>query len=252
MGKIANKMCDYIYLTDDNPRTENPKKIRDSIKQSISSSKMTEIPSRKLAIKKAILNCKSDEALIISGKGHEITQEYIKEKKFSDKENIKKSIIIKNRFLSKDWKLNILKEIMKNKKLNKLKNFRISTNSKGNNKNKIFFGIKGKRLNGNEFADEALRNGAKLAIIQNTINPSKKIINVKSTIELLNNFSQKIRVSSFATQVAITGSSGKTSLKELLGQSLQKSYPTIFSKNSFNNKFGLPISLTNLNILWDI
>ena len=47
-----------------------------------------------------------------------------------------------------------------------------------------------------------------------------------------NKLSQKIRVSSFATQVAITGSSGKTSLKELLGQSLQKSYPTIFSKNS--------------------
>ncbi len=247
MGKIANKLCNYIYLTDDNPRTENPKKIRHSIKQSISSSKMTEIPSRKLAIRKAILNGKSDEVLIIAGKGHESTQEYIKEKKFSDREYIKKSIIIKNRLSSKDWKLNILKELIKNKKLENLKNLRISSNSKGQNKNKIFFGIKGKRLDGNKFADEALKNGAKLAILQNTSNSGKKIINVKSTLELLNKLSQKIRVSSFATQVAITGSSGKTSLKELLGQSLQKSYPTIFSKNSFNNKFGLPISLTNLN-----
>ena len=247
MGKIANKLCNYIYLTDDNPRTENPKKIRDSIKQSILPSKMTEIPSRKSAIRKAILNNKSDEILIIAGKGHESTQEYSKIKKFSDKEIIKKSIILKNRFLSKDWKLNILKEIVKNKKLDRLKNLRISTDSKTQNKGKIFFGIKGKTLNGNDFADEAIKNGAKLAILQNIKNLNKKKIKVKNTLELLIKLSQKIRTSSIATQIAITGSSGKTSLKELLGQCLKKNYSTVFSKNSFNNKFGLPLSLINLN-----
>ena len=247
MGKIANKLCNYIYLTDDNPRNENPENIRASIKKSILPSKMIEIPSRKLAIKKAILNSKSDEVLIIAGKGHENTQEYIKKNKFSDKDNIKKSIILKNKFLSNDWKLNILKEIINNKKLDRIKNLKISTNSKEQNKGKIFLGIKGKSFNGNDFADEALKNGAKLAILQNNKNDSKKKINVKSTLKLLIKFSQKIRISSNASQVAITGSSGKTSLKELLGQCLQKNYSTTFSKNSFNNKFGLPISLINLN-----
>ena len=247
MGKIANKYCSYIYLTDDNPRSENPKKIRDSIKKSILSSKMSEIPSRKLAIRRAILNSKSEEVLIIAGKGHESTQEYKKKKNFSDKENIKKSIILKNKFLSKDWKLNILKEIIKNKKLDRLRNLRISTNSKGLNKGTIFIGIKGKTLNGSDFADEALNKGAKLAILQGNIKLNKKKIKVKSTLELLNKLSQKIRISSNASQVAITGSSGKTSLKELLGQCLQKNYSTTFSKSSFNNKYGLPISLINLN-----
>ncbi len=247
MGKIANKLCNFIYLTDDNPRNESPKKIRDNIKKSILPSKMIEIPSRKLAIRKAILNSKSDEVLIIAGKGHESTQEYKIKKKFSDKDNIRKSIIFKNRYLSNDWKLNILREIIKNKKLNKLKNFKISTNSKVSNKDKIFLGIKGKSLNGNDFADEAIKNGAKLAILQNTKNLNQKKINVKNTLKLLVELSHKIRVSSSASQVAITGSSGKTSLKELLGQCLQRSYSTIFSKNSFNNKFGLPLSLINLN-----
>ena len=246
MGKIANKLCNYIYLTDDNPRNENPKKIRDSIKRSISPSKMIEIPSRKLAIENAILNSKSDEILIVAGKGHETTQEYRKKKNFSDEENIRKSIILKNKFLSNDWKLNILKEIIKNKKLDKLKNLKVSTNSKKQNKGKIFFGIKGKSLNGNDFADEALKKGAKLVILENKKNDGEKKINVKSTLELLIKLSQKIRISSDASQVAITGSSGKTSLKELLGQCLQKNYSTIFSKNSFNNKFGLPMSLINL------
>ncbi len=247
MGKIVNKLCNFIYLTDDNPRNESPKKIRDNIKKSILPSKMIEIPSRKLAIRKAILNSKSDEVLIIAGKGHESTQEYKIKKKFSDKDNIRKSIIFKNRYLSNDWKLNIIREIIKNKKLDKLKNFKISTNSKVSNKDKIFFGIKGKSLNGNDFADEAIKNGAKLAILQNTKNLNQKKINVKNTLKLLVELSHKIRVSSSASQVAITGSSGKTSLKELLGQCLQKSYSTTFSKNSLNNKFGLPISLINLN-----
>ena len=247
MGKIANKSCNFIYLTDDNPRTENPKKIRDSIKRSISRSKMIEIPSRKLAIKKAILNSKSDEVLIIAGKGHETTQEYSQKKNFSDRDNIKKSIILKNKFLSKDWKLNIFQEILKNKKLNRLKKLKISINSKGFNKGKIFFGIKGKKLEGSNFANEALKNGANLAIVQNRRKLSEKKIIVKSTFELLIKLSQHIRASSNASQVAITGSAGKTSLKELLGQCLKKSFSTIFSKNSYNNKFGLPISLINLS-----
>ena len=91
-----------------------------------------------------------------------------------------------------------------------------------------------------------MKNGAKLAIVQNCKNLNEKKINVKSTLDILIKLSHKIRISSNASQVAITGSSGKTSLKELLGQCLKKSYSTISSKKSFNNKFGLPISLINL------
>ena len=76
MGKIADKYCNKIYLTDDNPRSEDPKKIRKDIKSNISKNKLLEIPSRKRAIKSAILNIKSNEVVIIAGKGHEVFQEY--------------------------------------------------------------------------------------------------------------------------------------------------------------------------------
>ena len=52
MGKIANNYCNKIYLTDDNPRKENPDKIRKDIKINIKKNKLHEIPSRKLQ-----LNC---------------------------------------------------------------------------------------------------------------------------------------------------------------------------------------------------
>ena len=55
-----------------------------------------------------------------------------------------------------------------------------------------------------------------------------------------------IRVSSNISSIAITGSSGKTSLKEMLGQMMNKICQTSYSKKSFNNKYGVPISLFNI------
>ena len=54
MGSIANEYCSKIFLTDDNPRFENPKKIRKDIKKNISSKKVLEIPNRNLAIRNRI------------------------------------------------------------------------------------------------------------------------------------------------------------------------------------------------------
>ena len=47
--------------------------------------------------------------------------------------------------------------------------------------------------------------------------------------------------------IAITGSCGKTSLKDMLGLVLNKHFKTTFSKKSFNNKYGVPLSLFNIN-----
>ena len=71
MGKIADNHADKIYLTDDNPRTESPKKIREEIKRKIKKSKILEIPQREKAIEQAVNNLNSGEILVVAGKGHE-------------------------------------------------------------------------------------------------------------------------------------------------------------------------------------
>ena len=119
MGSIANKYCDRIYLTDDNPRFENPKVIRDQIKRKIKKKKYIEIPSRASAISKAVNELKSGDILIIAGKGHENYQEYKKKIFFSDKLEITKAIRKKNNLLSNSLKTNILTETIKNKILKK-------------------------------------------------------------------------------------------------------------------------------------
>ena len=247
MGKIANKYCDKVYLTDDNPRNENPKKIRSSIKKKINNSILFEIPDRSQAIQKATLNLNTGDILIIAGKGHENTQVYGKNKKsFSDKREIIKSIKLKNKNLSNNNKLNILNEISKSNNISlKTKINNASINSKEIKKNDIFFAIKGKNRNGNTFIQEAFKRGASLAIV-NTLKNKHKQIKVKDTLKFLTKSSSLIRDNSSSKIIAITGSCGKTSLKELVGKTLNKISSTTYSRKSFNNKFGVPLSLFNL------
>jgi len=93
MGKIANDFADKVYITDDNPRDESPKKIRKDIISSCT--KAIEIKNRYLAIKQAINNCEEGEKLLIAGKGHEDYQIIGKKiYKFSDKDTVLK--VLKN------------------------------------------------------------------------------------------------------------------------------------------------------------
>ena len=86
MGKIASKYSNEIYLTDDNPRFENPDKIRSDIKKGLKRKKIIEIPDRAKAISVAIKNLKTGEILLVAGKGHEQIQDLGKKKiYFSDK-----------------------------------------------------------------------------------------------------------------------------------------------------------------------
>ena len=248
MGKIANQYCDKVYLTDDNPRHENPKTIRNSIKKNISKSKISEISNRADAINKAIFDLKTGDILIVAGKGHEKIQEYKNVKKlFSDQIEILRNIKIKNKSLSSSFKLNILKELSNSNNISsnlKIKN--ASINSKEININDIFFAIKGKNKDGNLFIKEAFINGASLAIVNNKKKSKKKIV-VKDTLKFLTEASSTLRDNLSSKIISITGSCGKTSLKELVGQTLNKISKTTYSPKSFNNKFGVPLSLFNLN-----
>ena len=247
MGKIVNQYCDKIYLTDDNPRNESPKKIRLSIKKNINQSKVYEISDRAEAIKKAILNLKIGEILIVAGKGHENIQDYGRNKKiFSDKKEILKNIKIKNRSLSSNFKLNILKELSNSNKISKnLKINNASINSKEIKKNNIFFAIKGKNKDGNLFVQEAFKKGASL-VVSDSLKSNKRQIKVKNTLKFLTKASTVLRENTTSKIIGITGSCGKTSLKEMIGKSLNKISNATYSPKSFNNKFGVPLSLFNL------
>ena len=71
MGEIATRLSDYVIITSDNPRTEDPLKIIDDIKAGIKTDNYEVIEDRKKAIEKGIDLMNKDDILLILGKGHE-------------------------------------------------------------------------------------------------------------------------------------------------------------------------------------
>ncbi|MFC1744719.1 UDP-N-acetylmuramoyl-L-alanyl-D-glutamate--2,6-diaminopimelate ligase [Candidatus Riflebacteria bacterium] len=74
MGRIAEKWADFIYLTNDNPRSEAPGKILAEIAREMSETKYLIEPDRKKAIFRALQAGKADDIIIVAGKGHEKVQ----------------------------------------------------------------------------------------------------------------------------------------------------------------------------------
>ena len=175
MGKIAFSNCKKIYVTDDNPRSENPKKIRAEIINNIKSRNLFNIGNRSKAIENSILNADPNEIILVAGKGHEKEQIYKnKTIQISDKQIIKR-LKIKNKRLStedQNFKQNeIILRDMKNIKINKFNGFSIDSRSVKNN---LFLTLKGKNITVLNLLHKHYRR------VQSLLLPRKKQINTKA------------------------------------------------------------------------
>ena len=248
MGKIAKKYCRKIFVTDDNPRNEDPKKIRNLILKGCKKSAV-DIGNRKKAIRNAINTLQSNEILLVAGKGHESTQDYgNKIINFSDRKVIKE--VIRNKkfsFEKKNWSNFLAKKVFNNNVKN-LNYNGVSINTKTVKKNNLFFAIRGKKTDGHRHVKEAIQKGAIKSVISKKINqlPKGKSIKVQDTFASLNNLAKVTRDNTLARVIGITGSVGKTTLKNLISFTLKNYGKVHNSPHSYNNKFGVPLSLSNL------
>ena len=247
MGRVAKKYCTKIFITDDNPRNENPKKIRNSIIKGCKKIAV-EIGDRKRAIKTAIKELLPNQVLLVAGKGHESTQDYgNKVINFSDKKIIQ-NIVKKENFSSQKFSL---PNFIAKKTFSDSENVEyngVSINSKNIKKNNLFFSIRGKNVDGHKFVKQALKNGAAKCVVSKKIKgiQKNKVIRVKNVFSSLNNLAKVTRNNTPAKIIGITGSVGKTTLKNLVGFALKNYGQVYFSPHSYNNKFGVPLSVSNL------
>ena len=118
----------------------------------------------------------------------------------------------------------------------------------------IYIGIKGEKFDGNMFWKEALENGAKGVIIQDVeISQEEKntyhdkiIIVVKDTIEALKEIAKFKRSLYNIPVVAVTGSVGKTSTKDIIASVVSQKYKTLKTEGNNNNNIGLPLTILKL------
>lgn len=115
-----------------------------------------------------------------------------------------------------------------------------------------FIGIKGENYNGNDFYMEAFSKGANCAILEkkyfdyNVSDEKLTILLVDDSIEALKNIASYIRLDSEAFFVAVTGSVGKTSTRDMIYSVLKEKYSTLKTENNYNNNIGLPLTITRL------
>ena len=115
--------------------------------------------------------------------------------------------------------------------------------------NSLFISLKGDRFNGNKFAKSAIENGARYAIVDDEkYKIDERFILVEDCLETLQKLANFHRRKINTKIIAITGSNGKTTTKELLYNVFKSRYNTTCTIGNLNNHIGVPLSLLNIKI----
>jgi len=110
----------------------------------------------------------------------------------------------------------------------------------------MFFALRGPNFNGNTFAKKALEAGASYAVVDEDAVEDPRIIRTADVLNTLQQLATYHRQQLGLPILAITGSNGKTTTKELTARVLQKKFNTLYTQGNLNNHIGVPLTLLQL------
>ncbi len=120
----------------------------------------------------------------------------------------------------------------------------VTTDTRRITEGSIFFALKGDTFDGNIFAERALELGAAFAVIDNPhFQKNERLLLVADVLTALQDLARHHRRQFDIPFIAITGSNGKTTTKELVAAVMNTRYSTLFTKGNFNNHIGVPLTL---------
>ncbi len=132
----------------------------------------------------------------------------------------------------------------------------VSTDSRSIKGGELFFALKGENFDGNKYAISALDAGAAYVVVEEASEAAKlkneKIIAVPNTLKSLQELARWHRSMTLVngkplTVIALTGTNGKTTTKELIREVLAKKYKVTATKGNLNNSIGVPLTLLRIN-----
>ncbi len=280
MGEIAARLCDVVVVTDDNPRTEDPDKIVAQVIAGIvpvfgeaksyqwlgfrgrKERGYTAIRDRKRAIEQAIRVAGPEDIIIIAGKGHEVYQLTLQGKRFFDDR-----MEAKNALLS--WTDELVATAVGGVLSSRAKGRgllgQVITDSRVSNIRGIFVALKGENHDAHDFLLQAVKNGALCLVVEHfpaaLANSDVSIIVVADTQRALGDMAgyRRRQLAGMCEQpvIGITGSCGKTTVKEMATAILARKWPAgpdhpdnsvLKTQGNFNNLIGLPLSLLPLSV----
>src|SRR5271169_6360876 len=120
----------------------------------------------------------------------------------------------------------------------------------------LFFAVKGERLDGHDFVEQALEKGAIAAVVRKDLlerYPERgRLLAVEDTLVALQTLAMAVRKVWGKPLIGVTGSMGKTTTKEAIAHVLGTLFRVLKSEGNFNNHFGLPLMLLKLEPEYDV
>lgn len=125
---------------------------------------------------------------------------------------------------------------------------KVSTDSRNIIPGSLFFALKGESFDGNDFAAQAIEAGAQYAVVDNpSVCKSNRFFLVDNVLETLQELAAYHREHFKIPVIALTGSNGKTTTKELITKVLSIKYRVLSTSGNLNNHIGVPLTLLNLD-----
>ncbi len=246
MGALADQLADVVYVTDDNPRFEDPKKIRQMILEACP--RGVNVSDRSTAIRQAVSQLQKGDVLVIAGKGHENDQ-IVAGKSYVFDDKIEAKLALMSREKNSLWTGQEISLALNVPIDPDLKAFRVILDTRQLSVGDLFIALKGDHFDGFSYIPEAVQKGAAVCItsrLHPDVLPSKQIV-VPDTEQALEALGRFARMRSAAHFVGVTGSSGKTTTKEMLRIVLSDQGKTQATSGNFNNTIGVPLTLANLS-----
>ncbi|MGN0666188.1 MAG: UDP-N-acetylmuramoyl-L-alanyl-D-glutamate--2,6-diaminopimelate ligase [Huintestinicola sp.] len=261
MAAAAAKYSDYLIITSDNPRNEDPDAIIDEILTGIEGTAVPydRITDRKEAIFHAVRIAAAGDIVVLAGKGHEDYQilaggEHIH---FDEREiaaealkavpdirpqpvNFPPSLSIKDIAKFIGGSLYMVSDPDK-----AVPAVMISSDTRSIRLGSIFIALKGERFDGHDFVEEAVKKGAIAAITSRPV-PGIPCIVARDTSKALLDLARGYRSRFSIPLVGITGSVGKTTTKELTALALSTRFNVLKTQGNLNNEVGMPFTLLRL------
>lgn len=122
----------------------------------------------------------------------------------------------------------------------------VSTDTRTLRGGELFFALQGPNFDGCDYVGIARQNGAAGAVVPRPVADDIAQITVEDTRQALGRFAAAWRDGQEATVIGVTGSNGKTTLKELINACLQQQAPTLATQGNLNNDIGMPLMLTRI------
>ncbi len=278
MGETATRYSDLTIVTSDNPRLEEPMAIIGEIVAGIDRQKIKEVPpdhlqftkgvpayavmaDRKSAITAAIGLAQTGDIVLIAGKGHEDYQ-ILGTKKISFDDRVVAMEVLKSRDsglpegTSPEFSVVQILAATGGRLIagsGEKKIYGVSTDSRRIERGNLFIALAGENFDGHAFIQKAVEDGAAGVIVSDAgkINVAAMaaetaVIEVADTLRALGDLAHSYRKRFSIPVIGLTGSSGKTTTKEMLACILTKEKKVLKTEGNLNNLIGLPQTILGM------